>query len=345
MGGSQSKTEIKQLSEQLNEVSSQTVQNCEVAISQDQAVKEVNTGIWLWSEVKLEQTSEIKSECFSSVEKQNELQNNLINKISQTASVSGVALLDAFSAAGTTASANLTNIIRNKITMSNIQNSYNAIKQKQSVDFANSGLMVYRSVDLTQGSKIFAAATLNELNKAGIFTTIETYLDQKTSTKLENPLDFLTNLVGGITSGITTSMLTVVGIFFVLILSPFILIAIVSRLGGSGSPERVYIESGPGMIPDTVPTAVPNAIPDEQPALNQTSQSASDTMSQIPDVMPVSTTPIQQPQQPSLVSTPRPVSQTSAQTMTTAVETASTAINLLNSLSKKQVPVTANTTA
>lgn len=316
MGGSQSKNEVKQLSEQLNDVASSTVQNCEVAISQDQHVKETNTGIWFWSEVKLEQTSEIKAECFSSVEKQAELQNNLINKISQSASTEGVALLDAFSATGSTASANLTNIIRNKITMQNIQNSYNAIKQKQSVEFDNSGLMVYRSVDLTQGSKIFAAATLNELNKAGIFTTIETYLDQKASTKLENPLDFLTDLVGSVTSGVTTSVMTVVAMFFVLILSPFILIALISRIGGSQPQVIVKDRDSPNAPPvedivDVMP--MPESV---APPLNDTPVETFD----VPPLNNNRATDIMQK-------------------ATTAVETANTAVNLLSSLNKKQTAV------
>lgn len=326
MGGSQSRNEITQLSEQLNEVASSTVQNCVADIAQDQSVREVNTGIWFWSEVKLQQESEIKAECFSSITKQTELQNNLINKISQTTSTQGIALLDAFSAAGSTASANLTNIIRNKVTMSNIQNSYNAIKQKQSVDFENSGLMVYRQVDLTQGSKIFAAATLNELNKAGIFTTIETYLDQKSSTKLDNPLAFLTDLVGSIASGVTGGMVTVVLMFFVIILSPFILIALISRIGGS-SNNTVYVE----------PTPMSNEIA-EEPGVESNEQPE-----EIPPVMPLlDTQPQPQPQtstQPQKISTSANVQSN----VNTAIETASTAVNLLNSLSKKQPPVQSTT--
>lgn len=334
MGGSQSKTEVSQLSEQLNTVASQTVQSCEVAVSQEQTVKEVNTGIWFWSTVHLEQTTEIKQECFSDVQKQTDLQNKLISTISQTASTQGIALLDAFSAAGTTASANLTNIVRNNITMSNIQRSYNAIKQKQSVDFSNSGIMVFRQVDLTQGSKIFAAATLNELDKAGVFSTIESYLDQKTSTTLKNPLDFLTDLVGGITSGITTSMVTVVMIFFVIILSPFILIALISRIGGSSTAQPDY-EPAPEQQPEQ----------DQGQDQGQTQVEETRNNEEIPPVMPVSE--IQQPAPPSPRQTAR-VNNTNTNnnnnntnttnTINTAIDTASTAVNLLSSLSKKRTP-------
>ncbi len=330
MGGSQSSTTINQLSEQLNNIAASTVQNCEVAISQDQTVKEVNTGIWFWSTVKLTQTSEIKSECFSSVDKQNELQNNLINTISQTATTNGIALLDAFSATGSSASANLTNIIRNQVTMSNIQTSYNAIKQKQSVDFANSGLMVYRAVDLTQGSKIFAAATLNELQKAGVFNTIQTYLDQSAATTLKNPLDFLTDLVGGIASGVTSTLTTTVLMFFVIILSPFILIALISRINGSGSSDNTN---------DSVDNS-PN-YPADQPA--EYIEPAADTTSTdsvpLDEVMPV------MPVSPPTTTAPRPQhnnNNNTTNTINTAVETAGTAMDLFKSLSsKKQAPVQA----
>lgn len=293
-----------------------TMQSCEVAASQDQNVKEVNTGIWLWSTVKLEQQSEIRSDCFSSITKQTELQNNLINTISQAASTKGVALLDAFSAGGSTASANLQNLVRNNITMSNIQKSYNMIKQSQSVSFENSGIVGFRQVDLTQGSKIFAAATLNELSKSGVFNKIESYLDQTASTEMKNPLDFLVDLVGGITSGITSSALMFIFFIILIISAPFILIALVGKaLSGSSSQDQViYVDDG-GRSTQPQPETMGNEAQDEV----ADAQSSEQVMP-----LPAASTPTTPPPP---VATPKP---NQAEQITNAIGNVASVVSALN---------------
>ncbi len=242
MGGGQSKTEITQLSQQLNDVIVQTVQNCEVAAEQSQTLEESNSGIWLWSVSRMEQNSDISSSCFSSAEKQLELQNNIINTIAQAASTKGVALLDAFSAPGSTAIANLTNIVRNNITMKNIQTSYTSIRQTQSAKFSNSGIIGYRQQDLIQGSKLFAAASLAEISKAGIFSKIESAVDQKASTTAENPLEFVTRLAGSITSGIASGITGTILFFAGLIVMVLLLIRYVfAGTDTSNTPNNMIV--------------------------------------------------------------------------------------------------------
>lgn len=232
MGGSQSKAEISQLSQAITNVTMSTVQTCEVSAQQDQSVAVNNTGFKLWGTYKLEQQTEISSDCFSDVNKQAELQNNLINTISQAATAEGVALLSAFGASAADAKTNLTNIIENKVTMNNIQKSYNSIKQKQAATFNNSGVVLFEQVDLTQGGKIFAAATLQELDSAGIFNIIESYLDQRSDAKTENPLDFIANAFGAISSTILLVMF-----FFILIIIAAIIGAIVFMNSGAENPS------------------------------------------------------------------------------------------------------------
>ena len=98
--------------------------------------------------------------------------------------------------------------------MSNIQRSYTTIKQNQAASFTNSGVIGFEQVELTQGSKIFAAATLPEVDRAGIFNTIEAYVDQTTTASMENPLDFIAKAIGAVTSGITSTFI----LFIVLVI-------------------------------------------------------------------------------------------------------------------------------
>ena len=214
MGGTESTAAVSSVSEAISNVAMQSAQTCEVAASQDQSLNVVNTGFKLWGSYKLEQTSDIRTECFSDVAKQVDLQNKIISAISQTASSSNIALLGAFGKSNATAQANLSNIVRQNITMSNIQRSYTTIKQNQAASFTNSGVIGFEQVELTQGSKIFAAATLPEVDRAGIFNTIEAYVDQTTTASMENPLDFIAKAIGAVTSGITSTFI----LFIVLVI-------------------------------------------------------------------------------------------------------------------------------
>lgn len=198
MGGTQSKAVVKQLSEVLTNVCVETIQSCEVVADQSQTITVVNTGFKFWGNYTLKQETEIRSDCFSNTQKETELQNKLIEKISQASTAEGTALLDAFGGSKSVAKTELGNIVKTNITMSNIQKSYSSIKQGQSAEFMNSGIIVFETAELVQGSKLFAAATLKEITNAGIFNTIETYLDQQASAKSNNPFDVLAKIFGSI---------------------------------------------------------------------------------------------------------------------------------------------------
>ncbi len=224
MGGSESKTAISSLSATISSVVTSTVQSCEVAATQDQELVVNNTGFKLWGTYKLDQQSDINTSCFSDVSKQIDIQNTIINAITQASSSSNVALLGAFGSSTAEATANLTNIVRNNITMDNIQRSYTAIKQKQATKFNNDGVVVFEQIELTQGSKIFAAATLQEIDKAGIFNTIANHVDQKAEAKMSNPLDFIANALGAITTSIALIIFLVIIIIAAIIFGgPYLL--------------------------------------------------------------------------------------------------------------------------
>ncbi|QYB17749.1 coiled coils domain protein [Pacmanvirus S19] len=215
MGGSSSKTIVNQLSEQINNISTDVVQECIATIDQDQNLEVINTGFKFWGSYKLQQTSEIKQECFNSVEKQTELQNKIFAAISQASTATGVGIISAFGSSSSYAETNLKSIIRNNVTMSNIQKAYNQIKVSQTAKFSNSGVIGFEKVELTQGAKIFAAATLETIDKAGIFNQISSHVDQSSTADTSSPL----NIFGGLSSMIKFAVL-------------FIIIAIAIAIGG-----------------------------------------------------------------------------------------------------------------
>ena len=244
MGGAESKTIINNLSEQISNIAMSTVQNCEITSTQEQNLEYNNTGLLFWGNTKVEQTTEIKSSCFSDVSKQTDMQNKIIQAISQATTSQSVGILGAFGVSKSDAQAKLTNIVRNNVTMSNIEKSYTAIKQKQSVVFNNKFIIGYQKLELTQGSKVFAAAALQEIDKAGIFNSIATHVDQTSSAKMDNPLDFIAKIVGSVGDTVMSGVL-----FFVIIIAGIVLgAAFILRMGSGGGT------SGPA--PQEQPLAV-----------------------------------------------------------------------------------------
>lgn len=188
--GSKAKSVINSLSEQITQVAAETVLTCEVSSGQVQSLDSVNSGFKLWSSAQMIQTTDVDSKCFSDSTRQLELQNKVINAISQSTTADGLAVLSAFGASKSSATTNLSSIVRNNVTMSNIQKQYTAIQQSQTAKFTNSGVIIVESIKLTQGSQIFAAATLKVLDTAGVFNTIEAHVTQQTAAETSGIFDF-----------------------------------------------------------------------------------------------------------------------------------------------------------
>jgi hypothetical protein len=196
MGSNKSKAAVNTISEAVTEAAISTVQNCEVSAQQTQNVNVVNTGFRLFGSYKIEQQSDISSQCFSDVNKQLELQNKVTNAIIQSSEATGT--LGTFGNTKATAATNVTNMVRNVITMQNVQNSYTAIRQSQEVNFINSGVIGFEQGEITQGSKLFAAATLKELDKAGVFNAITNNVDQQATAESRGVFDSLAASLGTI---------------------------------------------------------------------------------------------------------------------------------------------------
>lgn len=213
MGGSQSKTTISSLTEAISDIAMETVQSCEVVVQQEQNVVIRNSGFSWGGDRKIAQTTAITQECFSDVQREAALQNKIIDAISQSTTSSSIAVLGAFGSSQANASANLTNIVRNNVKMTNIQKTYSEIKQAQTITYENSGISIADRLDISQGAQAFAAATIKEVEKAGIFNTIEEHIDQTAAAKQENPLDFIAKAIGAV--GDVVSSVAFLWIFFI----------------------------------------------------------------------------------------------------------------------------------
>jgi hypothetical protein len=198
MGNNKSKTTTEQISQNISNIASNTVQDCLVQAYQTQQVALVNEGWSFGSSYKVTQQSDVSMKCFSDVQKQMELQSRLINDIMQETTAEGQSIWPAFGSNRSEAANTIKNIVESNITLNNIQRSYMEIRQEQNVSFNNKGVMAFSDVEIAQGNKLFAAATLKEVERAGIFTAIENYVDQTAASSTAGPFDSLLNTFGSV---------------------------------------------------------------------------------------------------------------------------------------------------
>lgn len=213
MGGSSSKATINSLQQVITDVSMSTVQDCVTISEQSQTVDLSNSGISIGDTGKVTQQTDISTTCFSNTAKEADLQNKIIAAISNASDASGVGLLSAFGVSLADATTNLNTLVRNNIKMSNIQKTYNMMKQQQNVRAVNTGFSLFRTVEVSQGAKLFAAATVQEVTNAGIFNTIQSKLDQSATATITNPLAPLFAALG---AGSVMIMILVIVIVIVL---------------------------------------------------------------------------------------------------------------------------------
>lgn len=217
MGGTASTDAVNSISQTISTIASNTVQSCIVDTTQSQTVNITNAGLSVGGSIGASQTTAVSSQCFSNASMQSQLQNQIISAISQASSSNSVALLSAFGSTNASALANLTNLVQNNVTMSNIQTNYNNIMQAQTVNFTNKGVTLFQNIDVTQGAQVFAAATLQEVDNAGILTAISNTVAQKSAATSSNPLDFITSALSSISSDI------LYGVIFFMILVALII--------------------------------------------------------------------------------------------------------------------------
>ena len=196
MGASVSKTEVKNLTDVMNSVIMQNVQDCVTQVTQTQDVRAANYGFQFGNSTGIKQTTIIRSDCFSDLQKQTDLQNQLIETIKNYSTASGVGVVGILSASVSESNTNVENIIRNSVKMESIQRNYNAIMQSQNVDVTNYGVQFFGQTTVAQGAEAFAQATMQEIAKTGLFNSIATAIDQSSEAKIENPLDAIASLFG-----------------------------------------------------------------------------------------------------------------------------------------------------
>jgi hypothetical protein len=214
MGGTQSKATVTSLQQTITNISSSVIQSCAVNSTQDQNVESTQ---WAWfgsNSATVKQSTDIDFKCATNSSKQTDLQNQVTSAIVNGSSSNGIALFSAFGNTKAQATTNVNNIVTTNLTMTNIQQTYISVKNEQKGMFSQVAIFGSNTVDVTQGSSIFARAVNEILENAGIYNTIANHVENTASATEENPLQFLADIFTGAAS---TAMYIVIAIVLIII--------------------------------------------------------------------------------------------------------------------------------
>lgn len=192
MGASQSSTTVESITKLVNNVIARNVQKCEVRVALDQTNFEVNSGFSFGGSTHLKQTTDIRNECFQDAQIQSEIQNAIQNAIVQTAQSSNEALSLAYSNAEV--NTKLKNVIKNNITMENIQRNYVDIRNRQSNVYINNGKTFFKDIKLEQGSDVLLAAVMKTISQSKQLNDVINDIDQQASAKNKGLLGFVSDI-------------------------------------------------------------------------------------------------------------------------------------------------------
>lgn len=224
-GGSSSSAVVNALQSTITNIAYNAVQSCDNQVTQNQTTNISGGLLSVGGATNVTQTTSVDFECMQKSGAMTNLQNQVISAISNSSTASGVALLSAFGASKTEATSNLTTLVQNNLSVSNIQNNYNLIRQNQTTNIASSLLNFGSTVNVSQGASVFMSAVQNVMNNSGIYNTIQAKLDQTSTATTSNPLSFL--------AGLLTAPVLIFCFVFVLIIAAIVLSRFASN-GGIG---------------------------------------------------------------------------------------------------------------
>lgn len=245
MGGTSSKTVTEQVNEHVTNISVKAGQQCSVIIDQEQSSMIVNTGTMSGSNITMKQATDVDLSCMMKTGQFADLQRDIANAIVQEAKAKGDGLLSAFGASDADAEAKIHNVIKNNVTIENVNKTMIAIRQEQKLNLINQGTMTNVNIDMSQGAEVFAAAMINQITKTGITETIDNKANQIADAETKNPLSFITDLFGVLLSPIT-SVMNIGTFFMILIFCVVAYVVYTSIINPKPGPQRPLEGLRPG---------------------------------------------------------------------------------------------------
>ncbi len=218
MGGSQSKAAIAQVQEQITNSAITISSAYTMTVTQTQSSNTSQFTLFGSNSNKTTQVSVVNFQQSNIQDMQQQLQTAVTNSINQTLSAKSIALIGALGTASTSAQAKIQTAIKNSLTISQISSTYAAISNEQKNKTSQFSLFGFNTNETSQGATILAQSVIQNLANQGVFTELESLIDQQGTATQENPLSFLADIF----KGINTTILLFIGGFILIIILIFV---------------------------------------------------------------------------------------------------------------------------
>lgn len=218
----------------LTEVAVNVVQrNIQECATNTQQLQEINieyvAGDINLSGLTLRQQAAIDAECALRASRQNEIQNDVAEAITQELEAQGQGFLSLFGRTRTEAENTIRQFFTTNITQEDLQRTMTQISQIQRINIAGiSGNVIIEGATLDQSARIVAEGIVSTEAYSGAINEISRQIDTVAETREENPLGFITDIVQGIT-GTTGLIIGGIILFIILLIFGPIILIVMSR--------------------------------------------------------------------------------------------------------------------
>lgn len=192
MGGQSSKSKAQIVKDVVNEVIVKNIVNCSYQVTQEQGINVTGSGNVL-DNIGMKQSFMININCANIVKSETTVQNDIADKIVQSAAAQGEVLVGALGRERSEVKTDVLNKIKNQINKTNIMNCMNAINAKQVINI-NGNNNIIQNVTLEQHQKMVSDCIQNLVDKTELMTDLQTEV-KSTSSAIEM------GLFGWLTSG------------------------------------------------------------------------------------------------------------------------------------------------
>lgn len=225
MGAQTSSAIVNSINERVTEISTKSVSNCTAMTRQAQDQTQVIGGIFSsGATMEAVQRTTINMSCVQKTGVIAKLQSEIANAVITESAAAGVALLPVVGNNTSESVANLTNMIKTTVNTENIMKTYSKIEQEQRQKQTNVALFQFgTTMRAMQGAEIFAQAVVDALAQSDVMAIVQNQADLKSSSILENPLNFIGSTISKLFSGLGAMWTGILGspgtiIFFIAII-------------------------------------------------------------------------------------------------------------------------------
>lgn len=277
MGGESSKSTVTSVSENITQVAMNFAQHCQTIVNQRQVNNIMIAGDLTGGTIDASQSLDVDFECISKSDVDTKLQAEIMNQIENAAKTSGITALSALSDISSEANTEIRNMVRSSITRSNLQSQYNHILQTQNNNIIVLGNVTNTTINMRQGAQVFAKATVDILESAGVFNRIKSLADSTAETKSSTPVvGEIADAVGSLLDGFGelrnfAIVIIVVIVLIILGVSAYVVIRIISSMFGSDGYKGPSMEEITSAV-NTARNALPQqaqTLPQQQPQLQE----------------------------------------------------------------------------